>query len=365
MKVDEKKAERILREAAAWVDAGQPIDSSWREQIERFSQLCEQGKAHTHVAFLATSILAKATAPNADLIACKPDHALDNPRAYSARTLSETVIVPWSARLQFSIGVTGKQPLNNMPYFRMTYLGDGTPVRAKSKVAFDYMVELIRSLQDADEATAFAALRAFIAVRRTYQQTYDVSADDGTVTPANLLAAIRKFSLASEGGRRAQATVAGLFDVVYPGRIDSGRINDPSRRSPGDVCVRSVAEGGAWEKAVEVRDKPVSLSDVAVFGRACVAKGARDAAIVMVSRQQLLIDPAEVEKWAGQNGVTFTLFYGWEELVGQALFWAGPDKPKAAELAAACIRERLIGIEVAPSSVTEWDALIAAAGDDE
>jgi hypothetical protein len=44
--------------------------------------------------------------------------------------LCHSVLVPLSAELGFSLGVTGREPLNNQPYFRMTRLDDGTPVHA-------------------------------------------------------------------------------------------------------------------------------------------------------------------------------------------------------------------------------------------
>lgn len=362
MKIDEGQAVALLREAAAAVDAGKAVNRKWRERIERFSQLCEASGIKTHVAFLGTAILARAVTREADLFACKPELAPDNPRAYSARTLSEDVLVPWSATLALSIGATGRQPLNNQPYFRMTRLDDGTPLQRRSEEPFQFMLELVRILQDAHEGEARDALRAFVAVRRTYQRSYDAATDDTAITPVALLAMLREFGAKSEGGKRAQAAVAGVLDVVYPGRVESGRINDPSRRDPGDVRVRSSVDGGGWEKAIEVRDKPVSLSDVAVFARECTEKGAQDASVVMVARAQTVIAIADVDELASRYGVSVTLFFGWAEFLGQALYWAGPHKGKAAELAAACVRERLIAIEVDPRSVSEWDALMAAHG---
>ena len=59
-------------------------------------------------------------------------------------------------------------------------------------------------------------------------------AHDGTtlITPERLTAAIQEFVRAdSEHGKRAQAIVAGLLDVfATPTRVESGRINDPSRK---------------------------------------------------------------------------------------------------------------------------------------
>jgi hypothetical protein len=64
--------------------------------------------------------LPKSVNRKADLYAIKPTHAADNENAFSARTLCHSVIVPVAAELGISLGVTGREPLNNQPYFRMT-----------------------------------------------------------------------------------------------------------------------------------------------------------------------------------------------------------------------------------------------------
>ena len=94
MGVSATAATAVFRGEADAVAARRTVDAQWADKVERLSQLCIQGKAATHIAFLGTSILAKATDPTVDLRAIKPDHALGNPRAYSARILSETVLVP-------------------------------------------------------------------------------------------------------------------------------------------------------------------------------------------------------------------------------------------------------------------------------
>ncbi|MEE9251279.1 MAG: restriction endonuclease, SacI family [Alphaproteobacteria bacterium] len=105
---------------------------------------------------------------------------------------------------RFRLGVTGRQPLNNQPYFRMTRLDDGMPVHRGSRAAFDYMVRLVQELQDmTDEAPARAALRAFIAVRRRYQPRYIHHEGEVEITPNRLALAIRRLvQEKSEGWRR-------------------------------------------------------------------------------------------------------------------------------------------------------------------
>lgn len=359
MKLDKARAAEIVREQVARlaVDKGDP---AWISKVERLSQLCEEGVSKTHITFLGTAMLAKALDLRADLFAIKPTHAKDNENAYSARTLCHSVLVPLAAELGVSLGVTGREPLNNQPYFRMTRLDDGTPVHEGSRAAFDYMVGLVRELDALrSEERALGALRSFIGVRMGYQPRY--GAHDGTtlITPERLTAAIQEFVRAdSEHGKRAQAIVAGLLDVfATPTRVESGRINDPSRKYPGDVCVRSEVDAALWEKAFEVRDKPVAVSDVQIFGKKCVDMQVLEASVVMVNDRQPPLDAAHFAQWAAGFGLGLTLFHGWPEFVDQVLFWSALPKFIGANQAVGFIHQRLVAVEAAPQSVALWSEL--------
>jgi len=355
-------AAAVFREAAESVGAQIASDVRWTDKVERLSQLCLQGKAATHIAFLGTSILAKATDPSVDLRAIKPDHALGNSGAYSARTLCHGVLVPLASEYNVHIGVTGREPLNNQPYFRMTALGDNTPVHTKSRPAFDYMLDLIGELERVTASTAKKALRSFIAVRQGYWPRYATGAGTFTVSAETL--AVRIEALVredSESGARAQGAAAGLLDVFAgDGRVESGRINDPSRHYPGDVCVTNVSENGVvvYEKAIEVRDKPVSESDVRVFCGRCLQMGVREAAVLMVSSQQKRLNDEALVAGAAGSGLGLTLFYGWGPFVEQVLFWSSAPKVLAAVEAVEHIEARLIAVEASPQAVERWQALV-------
>lgn len=362
MKLDKARATEILHEQAARL-ASDKGDPAWIAKVERLSRLCEEGVSKTHITFLGTAMLAKALDLRADLFAIKPTHAKDNELAFSARTLCHSVLVPLAAELGISLGVTGREPLNNQPYFRMTRLDDGTPVHGGGRAAFDYMVGLVRELQALkSEDGALGALRAFVGVRMGYQPRYGAREGATQVTPERLTAAIQKFVRSdSEHGKRAQAVVAGLLDVfATPARVESGRINDPSRNYPGDVCVRSEADAKAWDKAFEVRDKPVAVSDVQIFGKKCVDMQVREAGIVMVNDRQPTLDAAQLTQWAAGFGLGLTLFHGWREFVDQVLFWSALPKFVGATQAVEFIHQRLIGVEAAPESVALWTRLVAA-----
>ena len=362
MKLDKARAAEIIREQAGRlaVDRGAP---AWIVKVERLSQLCEEGVSKTHIAFLGTAMLAKALDLRADLFAIKPTHAKDNEHAFSARTLCHSVLVPLAAEFGIALGVTGREPLNNQPYFRMTRLDDGTPVHGGGRAAFDYMVGLVRELEAIKtEDGALGALRAFIGVRMGYQPRYGAREGAAQITPERLTAAIQEFVRAdSEHGKRAQAIVAGLLDVfATPARVESGRINDPSRKYPGDVCVRSEADAEVWEKAFEVKDKPVTVSDVQIFGKKCVDMHVREAAIVMVNDRQSSLDAAQLAQWAAGFGLGLTLYRGWPEFVEQVLFWSALPKFIGANEAVVFIHQRLVAVEAAPRSVALWNELTSA-----
>src|SRR5690348_11505845 len=129
MRMDKVLAAAVLREEARNAET-EAIDASWESRVHHLSALCSGGRPRTAIAFLGTAMLAKAIDASADLYAIKPAHAEDNDNAFSARTLCHSVFVPLAAELGISLGATGREPLNNQPYFRMTRLGDGTPISA-------------------------------------------------------------------------------------------------------------------------------------------------------------------------------------------------------------------------------------------
>ncbi|MEO1149923.1 MAG: restriction endonuclease, SacI family [Pseudomonadota bacterium] len=360
MKIDKKLAESLIRKVHEQ-SKSQEVESPWVQKVEELSRLCAEGVSSTHIAFLATSILAKAVNKKADLFAIKPNHARDNPNTYSARSLCHSVWVPLSAELGINLGVTGREPLNNQPYFRMTRLDDGTPVHAGARAAFDYMVSLVRELDQANsDAIAKEALLSFVAVRQQYQPKYDDLDSDVSVSATQLAKCIETFVKEnSENGKRAQAVVAGLMDIFAGNeRVESGRINDPSRKYPGDVCIRSSNAPDAWEKAIEVRDKPVAESDVHIFGKKCIDLGVQEACIVAISEKQKPLNNITLSEWGESFGIGVTLYQNWDQFIEQALFWSTLAKPIAAQNAIQTIKNRLIEVEVSPHSVRLWLDLV-------
>lgn len=356
--IDLDRAALVFEKAAAEA-APETVDKTWLERVQKISHMCEAANMRTHIAFLGTALLAKSTDLTIDVFAIK---ATKHRGAYSARTLCHNVLVPRAAGLGIHLGVTGREPLNNMPYFRMERLDDGTRIHANARPIFEAVKEFARVLAAVkSEAEAQAALKAFIVVRREYQPLYALLAGQYKITPEELSRVITTFvSESSEGGRRAQAVVAGLLDVFAgPDRVACGRINDPSRHYPGDVAIRSSENGDSWEKAFEVRDKIVSLSDAHLFGQRCLDLGVREGAIVAVARAQMPLPVEHLLSWADERGMGMVIYDGWPPFVQQALFWSERPSPIAASEAVSFIHERLISIEVSPAGVLRWIEFVA------
>ena len=215
------------------------------------------------------------------------------------------------------------------------------------------MMQLVNELSAGSSEQAEAAMAAFIAVRKKHVPKY-ASIEASKMSLNKIISVVTEFvSSNSEGGRRAQAVAAGLVDV-YAGseNVLSGKINDPSRKFPGDICVLSTDL--TWQKCFEVRDKPVRESDVIIFARKCAAMGVSEAAVVMTSPKQVKID---LSNWAEKRGIGLTLFYGWSDLAIQSFFWSEISSPEAAIFAVKCIYSRLKEVEVKSSSIEEWISL--------
>jgi hypothetical protein len=342
------------------------VDEIWVEKISEFSRLCDECNILTHIAFLGVELLAKSIEPNVDLYYIKPTKAPDShvANSYSARTLCHSVLVPIATKYDINLGATGAEPLNNQPYFRMDHLGDGTAVHGSSKPAWNYMLELVKELDKSTQAQAVAALGAFIHVRRNAGKVYVTHTSADKMTSLSLATALEELVVnRSENGKRAQAATAGIMDAVYgQERVNtgSGRINDPSRKRPGDVCVLRIGKVNEWEKALEVKDKPVSDADIMRFVRNGLSNYAvQDFGYLALAADQSQLDDNAIIAWAEQRGATVSIFYNWETFLRQSLFWAPAVTLQLTIETSAHVSARLQEIEASTDALSLWNELVS------
>src|SRR5207248_581566 len=111
-------------------------------------------------------------------------------------------------------------------------------VRESARPAHRYLVTSLRKVGRLSEKEAVAALAAFLRVRlRVAAQMQHVDLQGASVGVRRLIKESEVFiNEDPEGGKRGQALVAAAFDLAFQ-TVRMGRINDPSRRFPGDVQV--------------------------------------------------------------------------------------------------------------------------------
>ena len=204
------------------------------------------------------------------------------------------------------------------------------------------------------------ALAAFIEVRRGYwTSARDYFAPETTFAFADLLKQIDDFVRSdSEGGKRAQAVAAGLMDVAEGEKnVRTGRINDPDRNFPGDVAAYADATRGDAAKiirALEVRDKALSESDLVVFASKAAKFGVARAGILAVAPNQRPLDIVAAQEEAAAEGVNLELFVGWTAFVRQLFFWLRGDPADPVRHAHERIYERLIELECSSEGQKAW-----------
>jgi hypothetical protein len=137
-------------------------------------------------------------------------------------------------------------------------------------------------------------------------------------------------------------------------RVYMGRINDPDRHFPGDVAIAFAGKSG-WERAFEVRDKPVSATDVQFFARKAAIFGVTQTAVIAVAKRQI---PIQMEQVAAQSQLCPRIFIGWTSLVAELIFWSDTDSTVFGIEAWKRSRLRLIEAEASPEAIQSWDAPI-------
>ena len=354
--IDQSRARMILYEEAAKAAAGH-VDRRWMRPIEAISKLAEESNALTHIAFLGTAILAKCTAPQIDVFSVKVS---SGPNGYAARSLCQRVLATNAPELDIHLGVTGREPLNNQPYFRIDRLTREAPVRSTAQGVLNALCDLLDRLQDASEDEARAALRAFIDVRRRYGTRYArVISDDMVISVPDLVTAVEGLvGATSEGGKRAQAVVAALMDVFASSeRVDVSRINDPSRDAPADVNIRR-RSGDGWERVFEVRDKPVSREDLYHLMSKCQQAGVEEAIMVAIAPSPPVSLLEQAQAWGADRGVALSLYSSWADLIREVLVWAETSTLSATAALPGRVEQRLIDLEATPEALELWKRLL-------
>jgi hypothetical protein len=356
MQINLERARKVLEDEVNEARALEP-HGHWVERVRALSKACERGNK-TIIAMLGTALLAKATHLEVDPYSLKSSAG---ERCYSARALCQHVLAAEAPRLGIDLGVSGREPLNNQPFFGKERVSPGMNVHNNAKEAFAILLDALDALDKvATEREAREALRAFLQVRERKRAVIQVSSGEGdTLGEVDLVSLIKRFvGLDSEGGKRAQAVAAGLLDaMVGPERVKVGRINDPGRSFPGDVGVLEEAGRKALERAFEVKDKAITLNDIQNLVEKARKTGLSKVAMVAVAADQPALDVPQVTRWAETRGVRLGVYSGWDRLVAETLFWSSlPALPVGPAYRA--ILSRLSELEISGEGISVWRSLV-------
>jgi hypothetical protein len=356
--MDYRIAAETFERALALAASGKAIPKEW---VTR-TQGLERSSSKTFIAMLGTALLARATDPSVDPLTLKASAKSSSGMvAYSARGLATSVLVPKAVAHGVHLGVTGREPLNNHPFYAASRITRELPVKAGEAASLHYLVETLDRVATLDVDEALAALASFIQVRT--QKARPVRAAlplvGGAITFPKLVTAARGYITADpEGGKRGQALVAAALDLVFEG-VEAGAVHDPSRRSPGDVRVRS---GRKLSLAAEARQKPVTSTDVLLFAQRLSESGAGQGLYVALSPQQ---DPLDLdglrEQALDEYGIALEILIGVEELLRSALVWSGRAMEDVLRRFPDGMLARLRDLEISPEGQRTWSMTIMEA----
>lgn len=347
IRIDAAEARHRL-EAAIRIaqDPDVALPAEWIARTKRIGD----SPSRTYVAVLGTALLAKATDDRVDPLALK---ASSGDRAYSARSVAHQILVPASVEFQFHLGATGREPLNNQPFFRYDRVDKMERVIGRARPVTGILVESLHRLDELDRDRALLALAAYLRVRlevaseiqHSQYKHVDWNIDD-------LIEATSRFlNEDPESGRRGQAFVAAVLDLVFDD-VRTGRINDPSRRSPGDVQALS---GGRIILSAEVRQKPVLDTDIHQFAASLAsAKIQRGMVAALAPGQPTLPRDGLVRAAWSHHQVLMTILFGTAEVLLGAFLWGSRPLDEQLLSFPARMLERLDELEVSDQGQRAW-----------
>lgn len=270
--IEKKKAQQVVKEAhfAALSYADSP--NEWTELART---LREDKAPRTYTAALGASLLARACTEEADPLSIKEKYS---DRSFSLRTLCHTVLVPASVELGFDIGATGREPINNQPFFRYDHYDEVERIKSSARPYFKRLRDALASTEMYSERESFHALVAVLSVCIEAAQKKQRAVAGSSIVESSLIRHTQNFVTSGPDiPRKLQACAAAGLDMAYD-HVASRRINDPSRDIPGDVHVFS---NDSPTLAVEVRGKAVTASELEQFVRNVAAANIPRAALLV------------------------------------------------------------------------------------
>ncbi|MFC1678645.1 restriction endonuclease, SacI family [Elusimicrobiota bacterium] len=354
MRISQARATEILKEECRKASHGVAGDAWWDRLVKDLAIKCEEG-SKTCIAALGTAIVAKAVDLNVDAFSLQ---ASDGKRGYSARAIAQHVLAANAIELNLNIGVEGREPLNNQPFFAKARITSKLPVKKNGLPAFGVLLKGLERLEKCRSKSAVrAVLRSFIKARTVHRRRVAIPRNAGdTLTTITLCKLISRFvRLDAENGKRAQAVTAGVLDAVCgEERVLVAKIHDPDRRFPCDVGILADKDDKTASVVLEVRDKIVVDSDIFHAVMKALRADVMRVGILAVAKGQTRLDADRLGAWAEEQGAILRIWTSWEEMIRESLFWGTSTHEMLPGLAFRRILRRAENLEVSPAGLQWW-----------
>lgn len=352
----EDAARDALRRRRAYLGnpgAADSLPGVWRER----SVEIQSNKYRTHFAAVVTGLLARATDAEANPLSLQVGGRPAQPGRYSA----QSVWARFYAVAQGSISVNGlkSSPFVNGVYDQKKLLERGWSDN-ENTATVDRLVGWMEEVAGLTRAQAESALDGFLleVPDAPSVETVDYRALEYLSVPEVLLT-VENFLIAdTENGRRGQALVAACLSLVHGEDVETPvSINDPSRRTPGDVWLINDAS----RLVAEAKQKTVRSSDIRSF-----AKEVGDRLPDGVAAYAALVNADSKKPLGGEwrtisdtQGVLTAIYDSPAELLRDAVIWSGMAFTPAVTRLCGLLRRQLIHLDVSPSTLAALDEALA------
>ncbi|MCL6596984.1 MAG: restriction endonuclease, SacI family [Firmicutes bacterium] len=244
--------------------------------------------------------------------------------------------------------------MNNQPFFRYDRIDGMERVHSRARESYQFLVETVRLANTLSEKQALVALAALIRERMKTAVPQGLVVLPGLTVDGVCDAVTTFLSESAEEGKRAQAVVTAILQVVYDD-VRTSRVNDPSRHIPGDCNVMINAQS---VMAVEVRAKPVIGGEPLDFARRLQEAGIERGMVVALAHNQGTLDVHHESREALlRHGVLLEVRTDVRRLIHDSLMWSRFSLAEALARLPNLIRQELSRIEVHANTLLRWDEL--------
>jgi hypothetical protein len=340
-----------LEAAVSLAESDADLPEEWIGRARRIGEC----PSRSYIAAFGTALLAKAADDRVDVLTVK---ASVGPSAYSMRGVVK-ILAGRASHYGYDLGVPGPEPLNNQPWFQLKRVDRPVSIRADAGPYHRDLVRYLRDLNNLSSDEALEALAAFLRLRlafRAQQQQAQASLlATGAGALGTLIPLIEHFARENpEGGRRGQALVAALLDLLHP-EVALSAVNDPTGL---DV---KVLRDGTVILGAEVKQKPVEENAALHLADEARTAGVDKALLVAIAKDQRPLDRETIRQAADkEHGVLTIVYESIPELVSHVVAHAPLTASEAAARLPALYLKRMQEHRVSQEGQQYWTDLCAS-----